>query len=52
MQKSSNQKKPRNNIIEFGRFIYSLLVLGYHVQFSYSDDKIDIFENGALAVEY
>ena len=44
--------KPRNNIIEFGRFIYSLLVLGYHVQFSYDDDKVDIFENGALAVEY
>ena len=44
--------KPRNNIIEFGRFIYSLLVLGYHVQFSYDDDKVDAFENGALAVEY
>ena len=52
MQKTSKQSKPRNNIIEFGRFIYSLLVLGYHVQFSYDDDKIDIFENGALAVEY
>ena len=44
--------KPRNNIVELGRFIYSLLVLGYHVQFSYEDDKIDPFENGALAVEY
>ena len=52
MQPTSKQLKPRNNIIEFGRFIYSLLVLGYHIQFSYSDDKIDIFENGALAVEY
>ena len=44
--------KPRNNIVELGRFIYSLLVLGYHVQMSYSDDKIDPFENGALAVEF
>ena len=52
MQKTSKQSKPRNNIIEFGRFIYSLLVLGYHVQFSYDDEKVDIFENGALAVEY
>ena len=52
MKKAASPKKPRNDIIEFGRFIYSLLVLGYHVQFSYSDDKVDIFENGALAVEY
>ena len=44
--------KPRNNIIELGRFIYSLLVVGYHVQFSYNNDDIDVFENGALAVEY
>ena len=44
--------KPRNNIIELGRFIYSLLVVGYHVQFSYNNDDIDPFENGALAVEY
>ena len=44
--------KPRNNIVELFRFIYSLLVLGYHVQFSYSDDKVDFFENGALAVEF
>ena len=44
--------KPRNNLMEFFRFIYSLLVMGYHVQFSYSDDEIDAFENGALAVEF
>ena len=44
--------RPRNNIVELGRFIYSLLVLGYHVQMSYSDEKIDPFENGALAVEF
>ena len=44
--------KPRNNIVEFFRFIYSLLVLGYHVQLSYDDDVYDIFENGAIAVEY
>ena len=49
MAKSS---KPRNNIVELFRFIYSLLVLGYHVQFSYSDEEVDPFENGALAVEF
>ena len=48
----SKPSKPRNNIVELGRFIYSLLVLGYHVQFSYSDDNVDLFENGALAVEF
>lgn len=46
------QSKPRNNIVELFRFIYSLLVVGYHVQFSYSDEMIDFFENGALAVEF
>ena len=44
--------KPRNNIVELFRFIYSLLVLGYHIQFSYKDEKVDPFENGALAVEF
>ena len=44
--------KPRNNLVELFRFIYSLLVLGYHVQFSYDDEKVDLFENGALAVEF
>ena len=44
--------KPRNNIVEFFRFIYSLLVVGYHVQMTYEDDVYDIFENGAMTVEY
>ena len=44
--------KPRNNLVELFRFIYSLLVLGYHIQFSYDDEKVDPFENGALAVEF
>ena len=44
--------KPRNNIVEFFRFIFSLLVVGYHVQMTYEDDVYDIFENGAIAVEY
>ena len=46
--------KLRNNIIELGRFIYSLLVVGYHIQLSYDEDNknIDPFECGALAVEY
>jgi len=44
----------RNNIIELGRFIYSLLVVGYHIQLSYDveDKTVDPFECGALAVEY
>ena len=46
------KSKPRNNIVELFRFIYSLLVVGYHVQFSYNDKKLDFFENGALAVEF
>ena len=46
--------KKKNNIIELGRFIYSLLVVGYHVQLSYDEENesIDPFECGALAVEY
>ena len=46
--------KQRNNIIELGRFIYSLLVVGYHIQLSYDeeDKSVDPFECGALAVEY
>ena len=46
--------KQRNNIIELSRFVYSLLVVGYHIQLSYDvDDKtVDPFECGALAVEY
>ena len=46
--------KKRNNIIELGRFIYSLIVLGYHVQLSYDEDNktVDPFECGALSVEY
>ena len=46
--------KQKNNIIELGRFIYSLLVVGYHVQLSYDEENesVDPFECGALAVEY
>lgn len=46
--------KQRNNIIELGRFVYSLLVVGYHIQLSYDekDETVDPFECGALAVEY
>lgn len=52
----NQKKKVKNNIIELGRFVYSLLVVGYHIQLSYDnkdDNKnVDPFENGALAVEY
>ena len=46
--------KQRNIIIELGRFVYSLLVVGYHIQLSYDeeDKSVDPFECGALAVEY
>ena len=46
--------RKRNNIIELGRFIYSLIVVGYHIQLSYDVENKDIdpFECGALAVEY
>ena len=46
--------KQRNNIIELGRFVYSLLVVEYHIQLSYDeeDKSVDPFECGALAVEY
>ena len=46
--------KQRNNIIELGRFVYSLLVVGYHIQLSYDEDNetLDPFDDGALAVEY
>ncbi len=42
----------RNNLVEFARFLFSVLVIGYHVQMSFSGDGIDLFENGALAVEF
>ena len=44
--------KPRNNLVELFRFIYSLLILDYHAQMSYEDEVYDIFENRAIAVEY
>lgn len=42
----------RNNLIELERFIYSLLVVGYHIQAGYVPDKTFFFENGANAVEF
>ena len=46
--------KKRNNINELGRFIYSLLVVGYHIQLNYDEEskEVNIFECGGLAVEY
>ena len=44
--------KSRNNLVEFARFLFSLLVVGYHVQFSFSGNAVNFFENGALAVEF
>lgn len=42
----------RNNLVELARFLFSILVIGYHVQMSFSGNGIDLFENGALAVEF
>ena len=42
----------RNNLVELERFLYSLLVVGYHVQAAYVPDKTFFFENGANAVEF
>ncbi|MBQ3754682.1 MAG: hypothetical protein II867_00780, partial [Clostridia bacterium] len=44
--------KQRNNLVEFTRFLFSLLVVGYHVQMTWAGDKLSIFEGGALAVEF
>ncbi|MCM1037808.1 MAG: acyltransferase [Ruminococcus sp.] len=42
----------RNVIVEFARFLFSILVVGYHVQMSMNNSIADFFENGALAVEF
>ena len=43
--------KPRNNLVELFRFIYSLLVMGFHVQlYHYPEDEIYAFECGAVSV--
>ncbi|MDE6000942.1 MAG: acyltransferase [Clostridia bacterium] len=44
--------KNRNVTIELARFIFSILVVGYHVQMSMINSAADFFENGALAVEF
>ncbi|MCM1064520.1 MAG: acyltransferase [Eubacterium sp.] len=44
--------KSRNNIVELMRFLFSILVVGYHVQMSMNYSEINFFENGAVAVEF
>ena len=44
--------KTRNNLVELARFLFSLLVVGYHVQMAWAGDNLSIFEGGALAVEF
>ena len=44
--------KTRNNLVELARFLFSLLVVGYHVQMTWAGNKLSIFEGGALAVEF
>ena len=45
-------KKQRNNLVELARFLFSLLVVGYHVQMTWAGSKLSVFEGGALAVEF
>ena len=42
----------RNNLVELARFLFSILVVGYHIQMTFLGDGINFFENGALAVEF
>lgn len=43
----------RNNLVEFERFLFSILVVGYHTQSAFlGEDDSSFFENGANAVEF
>lgn len=44
--------KNRNAIVELARFLFSILVVGYHIRLSVNDGVTGLFENGALAVEF
>lgn len=44
--------KNKNNIVELMRFLFSILVVGYHVQMSINNSENSFFENGAVAVEF
>lgn len=44
--------KQRNNLVELMRFLFSMLVVGYHVQMSMNNTTAELFENGAVAVEF
>jgi len=45
-------KKHRNNLVELARFLFSLLVIGYHVQMTWAGGGVQFFAVGALAVEF
>lgn len=44
--------RSRNNLVELARFLFSILVVGYHIQMTFLGDSVNFFENGALAVEF
>ena len=44
--------KQRNNLVELARFLFSLLVVGYHVQMTWAQEGLQFFAGGALAVEF
>ena len=50
--KGEKKMKSRNNLVEFARFLFSILVVGYHIQMTFLDDGAHFFANGALAVEF
>ena len=43
--------KQKNTTVELARFLFSLLVIGYHVQMTFATGT-QFFANGALAVEF
>ena len=44
--------KTRNNLVELARFLFSLLVVGYHIQMAWANGGTQFFAGGALAVEF
>ena len=42
----------RNTFVEFLRFLFSILVVGYHVNESVLPDDTSVFEIGCLSVEF
>ena len=37
--------RSRNNLVELFRFLFSILVVGYHIQMTFLGDSTNFFEN-------